>query len=136
MSITDTPGLLWPKILYDSDGFMLAASHAVGVNAVIELEVARHLAEILLRRYATMITARYGFGTEGLDGIGVIEGVAKKRGCILKGGRSGSVGNELDLDKASIVLLTDYRSGVLGRISLESPETRKGMVAAKPTQTY
>lgn len=123
--ITDTPGMLWPKIEHDSDGYMLAASHAVGVNAVIEEEVASHLADILLARYPKLITARYGFPTEGLDGVGVIEAIARKRGCFLKGKHAG----ELDLDKASIVLLTDYRGGILGRISLETPETRATMLA-------
>ncbi|HEX5393564.1 MAG TPA: ribosome biogenesis GTPase YlqF [Rhodocyclaceae bacterium] len=124
-TLTDTPGMLWPKIEHDSDGYMLAASHAVGVNAVIEEEVASYLADILLARYPKLITARYGFSTEGLDGVGVIEAIAKKRGCFLKGKHAG----QLDMDKASIVLLTDYRGGILGRISLETPETRAAMLA-------
>ncbi|CAG0985083.1 Ribosome biogenesis GTPase A [Rhodocyclaceae bacterium] len=129
MSITDTPGLLWPKIEHDSDGYMLAASHAVGTNAVIEEEVAVFLAGILLERYGAYLTKRYGCDTAGLDAVGVVEAVAKKRGCILKGR-----GGELDLEKASLILLTDYRSGVLGRISLETPETRARMLvgAAAP----
>ncbi|HEY6896196.1 MAG TPA: ribosome biogenesis GTPase YlqF [Rhodocyclaceae bacterium] len=125
-TITDTPGLLWPKIEHDSDGYMLAASHAVGVNAVIEEEVAAHLAEILLARYPQLLAARYGFKTEGMDPIGVIEAVAKKRSCFLKGKHAG----ELDMDKASIILLTEYRGGILGRISLETPESRAAMLAA------
>ena len=48
---------------------------------------------------------------------GVLEAVAKKRGCIIKGR-----GGELDLEKAAMILLTDYRSGALGRISLETPD--------------
>jgi len=124
-SITDTPGMLWPKIAYDSDGYMLAASHAVGVNAVMEDAVACHLAEILLARYPAMITARYGFSTEGMDGVAVVEAVARKRGCFLKGKHAG----ELDMEKASIILLSDYRGGILGRISLETPETRAVMLA-------
>lgn len=40
MTLVDTPGMMWPKIAHDSDGYMLAASHAIGVNAVIEEEVA------------------------------------------------------------------------------------------------
>lgn len=123
--ITDTPGMLWPKIEHDSDGYMLAASHAVGVNAVIEDEVAIHLAEILLARYPRLLEARYGFATAGLDGVGVVEAVARRRGCFLKGKHAG----ELDMEKASIVLLTDYRGGILGRISLETPETRAAMLA-------
>ena len=126
MSITDTPGLMWPKITHDSDGFMLAASHAIGRNAVIDSEVAIFLADLLLLRYPAALGARYGFDTSGMDGIGVLEAVARKRGCIVKGRRGG----ELDLEKAGMVLLTVYRSGKLGRISLESPASRAAMLAA------
>jgi ribosome biogenesis GTPase A len=125
MSITDTPGLMWPKIEHDSDGYMLAASHAIGRNAVIDEEVATFLAGILLERYPALLSARYKFDVEGVDAVGVVETVAKKRGCIVKG-RAG----ELDLEKAAMVLLTDYRSGALGRISLETPASRAAMLAA------
>jgi ribosome biogenesis GTPase A len=127
MSITDTPGLLWPKIMYDSDGFMLAASHAVGVNAVIEETVATFLAGILLQRYPEGIAQRYGFTAGEVDAVGVLEAVAKQRNCVRKS-RSGA--QEIDLEKASIVLLNDYRNGILGRISLETPQTRAAMLAA------
>ena len=126
MSITDTPGLMWPKITHDSDGFMLAASHAIGRNAVIDSEVATFLADLLLQRYPAALGARYGVDTAGMDGIGVLEAVAKKRGCIVKGRRGG----DLDLEKAAMVLLTDYRGGKLGRVSLETPDTRAAMLAA------
>jgi ribosome biogenesis GTPase A len=129
MSITDTPGLMWPKIKHDSDGFMLAASHAIGRNAVIDSEVATFLAELLLRNYPALLAERYGVDVEDMDGVGVVEAVAKKRGCIVKGRRGG----ELDLEKAGMVLLTDYRSGKLGRISLESPASRAAMLAADDT---
>jgi ribosome biogenesis GTPase A len=79
-----------------------------------------------------LLKARYGFALEGLDATGVLEAVAKKRGCILKGR-----GGELDLEKAAMILLTDYRSGTLGRISLETPATRQAMLAhaaAKPAR--
>jgi ribosome biogenesis GTPase A len=117
--------MLWPKIEHDSDGFMLAASHAVGRNAVIEEDVAVFLAGILLERYPALIPARYGFSVEGLDAEGVLEAVARRRGCILKGR-----GGELDLEKAAMIFLTDYRDGLLGRISLETPESRRAMLAA------
>jgi ribosome biogenesis GTPase A len=122
--LVDTPGLMWPKIEHDSDGYMLAASHAIGRNAVLEEEVATFLAGILLTRYGDLVTARYGFSVQGLDAPGVLEAVARKRGCILKGRAGG-----LDLDKAAMQLLTDYRTGTLGRISLETPESRRAMLA-------
>jgi ribosome biogenesis GTPase A len=115
--LVDTPGMLWPKIELASDGMMLAASHAVGSNALIEEEVAVFLAEILLERYPQLLTARYGFKTEGLDGIAVIENVAARRGFRIRGG-------DFDYEKAAHVLLHDYRNGALGRISLETPDTR------------
>ena len=126
MSITDTPGLMWPKIKHDSDGFMLAASHAIGRNAVIDSEVAIFLAGLLLQHYPAMLAGRYGIDIDGMDGVGVVEAVAKKRGCIIKGRRGG----ELDLEKAGMILLTDYRGGKLGRISLETPSSRAAMLAA------
>jgi len=122
-SIIDTPGMMWPKIQYDSDGFMLAASHAIGRNAVIDEDVAIFLGNLLLQRYPALLTTRYKFDVTGMDGVDVVEAVAKRRGYRLKGG-------DLDLEKAAMTLLTDYRSGALGRISLETPETRREMLAA------
>ena len=121
--LVDTPGLMWPKIEMDSDGMMLAASHAIGTNALIEEEVAFFLGDLLLERYPQLLTARYGFKTDGLDGIAVVENVASRRGFRVRGG-------EYDIEKAAHVLLHDYRSGALGRISLETPETRAVRIAA------
>jgi ribosome biogenesis GTPase A len=122
-SIVDTPGMMWPKIKYDSDGFMLAASHAIGRNAVIDEEVATFLGDLLLSRYPALVAARYKLLVEGMDGVDLIEAVAKKRGYRLKGG-------DLDFEKAAMTLLTDYRAGTIGRISLETPDTRQQMLAA------
>ena len=117
--LVDTPGMLWPKIALPSDGLMLAASHAIGSNALIEEEVAEFLAGELLVHYPELLVARYGFKEiEKFDAIGVVEGVGIKRGFRQKGG-------DLDYEKSAHTFLGDYRSGVLGRISLETPETRK-----------
>ena len=122
-AIIDTPGLLWPKIEMPSDGLALAASHAIGANALIEDEVATWLAEELLRRYPALVQARYGFKSlDGMDGIAVVEGLAQKRGYRIRGG-------DWDFEKASHMLLQDYRSGALGRISLETPTTRAAALA-------
>ena len=126
-SITDTPGMLWPKIEHPSDGLMLAASHAVGRNAIIDDEVATFLADLLLLRYPALLAARYKFPVEGMDGVAVVEAIAKKRGFRMRGG-------EPDFEKAATVLLQDYRDGVLGRVSLETPESRQLMLAAAKVQ--
>lgn len=122
MMLTDTPGMMWPKITHDSDGFMLAVCHAIGRNAVIDEEVAAFLAGILLARYPQLLAARYRLDPAGLDAWGVVEEVGRRRGCLLKGGI-------IDTEKAAQVLLTDFRSGALGRISLETPQTRAAMLA-------
>ena len=121
--LIDTPGMLWPKIALPGDGLMLAASHAVGANALIEEEVAVFLAEELLKRYPQLLAERYAFKTAGMDGIAVVEGIAARRGYKQKGG-------DFDFEKASHTLLIDYRSGALGRISLETPDTRAVALAA------
>jgi len=110
--------LMWPKIEHESDGLMLAASHVIGTKAYHESEVAVFLGDVLLERYPQALAARYNFpaagNAEGIDGVSVVEAVAAKRGYRLKGGA-------FDFEKAAITLLTDYRSGALGRISLETP---------------
>ena len=134
MTLTDSPGLMWPKIEHNSDGLMLAAIHAIGRNAVIEEEIAEYLANTLLARYPERLAERFGITRspsqgegqgegERMDGVGVIKAVAKKRGCLLKGR-----GGEPDLEKAAMILLTEYRAGKLGRISLETPASREAML--------
>ena len=128
MVLTDTPGMLWPKIAHPTDGLMLAICHAVGVNALIEEEIAAFLAELLLERYPHLLTARYGLKTEGMDRIAVLEGIAQKRSLRIKGG-------EYDLEKAAHSLLQDFRTGALGRISLETPTSRAELLARQPEKT-
>ena len=122
MTLIDTPGMMWPKIEHDSDGLMLAASHAIGRNAVIDEEVATFLGDLLLERYPALIAARYKLDVAGLDGASLIEAIAQRRGYRIKGG-------DFDLEKAALMLLQDYRDGALGRISLETPDSRREMLA-------
>ncbi|SDG92283.1 ribosome biogenesis GTPase YlqF [Propionivibrio dicarboxylicus] len=122
-TIIDTPGMMWPKIEHDSDGFMLAASHAIGRNAIIDDEVAIFLAGVLKTRYAAQLEARYGFPVKEIDAVAIVEGIARRRALRLRGG-------EPDLEKAALIFLQDYRDGKLGRISLETPATRAAMLAA------
>jgi ribosome biogenesis GTPase A len=127
MNITDTPGMMWPKIEYDSDGFMLAASHAIGRNAVIDEDVAIFLANNLLHSYPDLLNTRYKLdkmklNVAEMDGVDLLEAIAKRRAYKRRDGI-------LDLERTAMVFLTDYRHGTLGRISLETPDSRKGMIA-------
>ena len=118
MAITDSPGLLWGTITDPRVGLLLATVNAVGHKVVDDEEVAEFLAAILLARYPARLTARYGCAVEGLTSAGVIDAIARKRGCLL------TKGGGLDRNKAARILLSDYRDGTLGRTSLETPEKR------------
>jgi len=127
MSITDTPGMMWPKIEYESDGYMLAASHAIGRNAVIDEDVALFLADNLLKTYPALLNARYKLDAMKLDvskmdGVDLLEAIAKRRSYKRHDGL-------WDTEKTAVAFLTDYRSGAIGRVSLESPSSRLTMIA-------
>lgn len=126
MSIIDTPGMMWPKIEHDCDGYMLAASHAIGRNAVIDEDVAVFLADNLLKSYPALLNTRYKLDSMKLDvnemdGVDLLEAIAKRRSYKRHDGL-------WDMEKTAVTFLTDYRHGVIGRVSLESPESRKAMV--------
>lgn len=121
MQLIDTPGMMWPKIAYENDGMMLAASNLIGRNAYHESEVGIFLGDLLMARYPALVTQRYQSVTEDMDGVALIEAIAQQRGFRIKG-------KEFDLEKAAMTLLQDYRTGVLGRISLETPATRTVMM--------
>ena len=96
----------------------------------------RRLAAPLLRRRQAreeqalaLLKARYGIDAAATDAVGVIETIARKRGCLIKGR-----GGEFDLEKAAAILLVDYRSGALGRITLETPALRAERQATLPAQ--
>ena len=108
--------MLWPKIIVPQGGYNLAASGAVGRNALDEEEVALELLVYLMKRYAAELDARYKIGEiDGLQDWQVLELIGKKRGAVLPGGR-------INIQKASEIVLTDFRDGNIGRISLELPE--------------
>jgi ribosome biogenesis GTPase A len=121
MSITDTPGMMWPKIQYEFDGYMLAASHAIGRNAVIDEDVALFLASNLLKTYPALLNTRYKLDVSAMNGVDLLEAIAKRRSYKRHDGL-------WDTEKTAIAFLTDYRSGAIGRISLETPQSREAMI--------
>ena len=126
MNITDTPGMMWPKIKHESDGFMLAASHAIGRNAVIDEDVATFLADLLLLHYPDLLNNRYKLDAmqqdvKTMDGVDLLEAIAKRRGYKRPDGY-------WDMERTAMVLLTEYRHGTIGRISLETPLSRATML--------
>jgi ribosome biogenesis GTPase A len=110
----DTPGMLWPRIAIEQSGYNLAASGAIGRNAFDEEEVALELIATLKRRYPERLQQRYGLAELGADDA-VLEAIGLKRGAKVRGGA-------VQMHKAAEALLIDYRQGLLGRITLETPD--------------
>jgi len=124
----DTPGMLWPRITAPESGYHLAASGAVGRNAYDEELVALELLRRLQAHYAALLEARYRLGlaeaalADMLD-EDLLAAIGRKRGAVMAGGR-------VNVQKAAEIVLTDFRSAVLGRITLETPEEFEGWRAA------
>lgn len=132
LNITDTPGMMWPKIEHESDGYLLAASHAIGRNAVIDEDVAEFLGNLLLKQYPALMNTRYKLDAmkldvNSIDGIDLLQAIAKRRTYKRNDG-------EWDMERTAMALLTDYRSGAIGRVSLESPQSRAEMIALAAEQ--
>ncbi|MDM0002920.1 ribosome biogenesis GTPase YlqF [Variovorax sp. J22P240] len=111
----DTPGMLWPRIIVAKSGYNLAASGAIGRNAFDEEEVALELLDYLKRHYAGLVEARFKIDPiEGLSDEQVLEAIGRKRGALLGKGR-------VNLQKAAEIVMHEFRSGNMGRITLETP---------------
>lgn len=115
LRVIDTPGLLWPKFDDEARAFRLAASGAIRDVAVDEAEVAWFLLDFLLVRYKKELVARFKLKDAPKDGRAALDAIGRKRGCLVAGG-------EVDPVKAGQIVLTELRSGRIGRISLEHPE--------------
>ena len=116
LELLDTPGILWPKFEDQQVGLKLALIGSINDEILNRDELALELVNVLNRRYPGVLAERYQLENAGdCDTIQVLEQVARQRSCLAKGG-------ELDLPKAARLLLDDFRSGRLGRITLEEPE--------------
>ena len=116
----DTPGMLWPRIVVPESGFNLAASGAVGRNAYDDQEVALELLAKLKHAYAPLLDVRYKLGLSpdaiaALPDDELLEAIGRKRGALAGGG-------SVNWQKSAELVIADFRSGILGRITLETPE--------------
>ena len=116
--LMDTPGVLWPKFEDEQVGIRLAVSGAVSDLILDRITLAEHLISILLEINPVAIVARYKIspdvsGTAKLPRQ-ILEEIGAARGFKMKGGI-------IDLERAAITILDEYRGGKLGRISLEVP---------------
>ncbi len=115
MTLSDNPGILWPKIEDHVGALRLALGGAIPDAAIDYEVVAMFGAQFLLERFPDRLRARYKLDATPASADELLREIGRRRGGL----RSGGV---VDMHKAADVLIHDFRSGVLGRISLEAPD--------------
>ena len=116
LQLLDTPGILWPKFEDPEVGLMLAYTGAVKEGVIDLEELACRLIQLLWQRYPQAIRDRYGIEPEeGMNGYDMLQLAGKKRGYLLARG-------EINTERMAKVLVDEYRSGKLGKFTLEVPK--------------
>ncbi len=116
IELLDTPGVLWPKFDDPKVGDRLAFIGSVKDEILDAETLAVRLLEVMKTDYSDRLTERYKIADfQDKEAWEVLEMIGKKRGMMIKGG-------EIDYERASVMLLDEYRGGKLGLISLERPE--------------
>lgn len=119
LELLDTPGILWPKFESDEVGRNLALIGSMNDEILQMTELAADLIGYLLKYYREALAARYQM--EDLDDMAtplkVLTHICENRKCYKKG-------QEADYEKASSIVMEDFRSGRIGRITLEFPESQ------------
>jgi ribosome biogenesis GTPase A len=114
LELLDTPGILWPKFEDQRVGLKLALIGSIKDEIINIGELAIELIQFMNKSYPGFIGQRYNI-EEDSDSLEMLNKIAISRHCRLKG-------DILDTDKAAAILLDDFRSGKLGRITLEFPK--------------
>ena len=115
LQLLDTPGITWPKFEREIVGLNLALIGSINDEILPIEELIFYLLKYLTRYYGSALVSRYGETLLGKEeALEAMDAIAIKRGCIKKGG-------DIDYTKVSRLILDDFRSGRLGRISLEHP---------------
>lgn len=127
IELLDTPGVLWPKFESEEVALNLAFTGTIKDDVIETIEVGFNLLKVLVNEYRSLIISRYKLD-EGevqrileLDAeenekiLEIMHWIGKKRGALRSGG-------EIDEEKTAKIILEDFRSGKIGRITLEKPE--------------
>jgi ribosome biogenesis GTPase A len=117
--LLDTPGVLWPKLENPNTGYRLAVSGAVKDTAIEYDDIGFFAADYLIKAYPEYLKERYKIDEVPDTEIEFLELAASKRGALMAGGR-------VNLHKICELLIAEYRSGKLGRITLETPQMLLG----------
>jgi len=114
VELLDTPGILWPKFEDQAIGLKLAFIGSIKDEILNTEELAAELINFMNKRYPGVLEEKYTI-TFHEDPYVMLHGIAESRHCLVRG-------NELDTEKAAILLLDDFRNGRLGRLTVEYPD--------------
>ena len=113
LELLDMPGILWPKFEDQQAALHLAFTGAINDNVYDVASVVLLLLDTLRTAYPSALIERYRLEGELPSGVELLEEIGRKRGCLRAGGR-------IDDEKAQQIVLTDFRSGRLGHVTLDT----------------
>ncbi len=114
VELLDTPGILWPKFEDQTVGLRLAYIGSIKDELLNTRELAAELIKFLCKYYPGVLEKKYQIGPSE-DPYRMLEDIGRSRHCLVRG-------NEIDTDKAALLMFEDFRGGRLGRMTLEYPE--------------
>ena len=114
VELLDTPGILWPRFEDQAVGLKLAFIGSIKDEILQTEELAAELVKFMNENYPGVLENKYNV-EEDTDPYGMLEKIAGSRHCLVRG-------NELDTEKASVLLMDDFRNGRLGKLTLEYPD--------------
>ena len=114
IEMLDTPGVLWPKFQNEEIALNLAFTGTIKDDVIEKTEIAYELLKYLVKNYRSNLAERYKLENidENVDIVELMEVIGQKRGALVSGGR-------VDLEKVSAIVIDDFRTGKIGKISLE-----------------
>ena len=115
LELMDTPGVMWPKFEGKDVGLHLAMTGAINDMILPVEEMALNIADLMQELYPGRLDEKYGCGE--LKGYECLEAVSKRLGCLKRGG-------DPDTEKGAAALIKDFRTGALGKITIERVEQR------------
>lgn len=115
LELLDTPGILWPKFKDKNVGLNLAFTGAIK-DEILDIEtLGLKLVEKIMNIDSKLLVNRYNISIEDRSYLEIMEAIAQRRGCIIRGG-------EIDYTKVSNIILDEFRKGIIGNITLELPK--------------
>jgi ribosome biogenesis GTPase A len=113
-TLTDSPGMMWPKIEDEQGAFRLALAGSIPDTAIDYLTIGMFGAQLMLAAYPALLIARYKLSETPATPEALLSEIGRRRAGLRAGGN-------VDLHKAAEIFVHEFRSGVLGRMSLEAP---------------